>query len=451
MNPIRSRFEGARRTLREDSTLQAVLKHTGWLTGSSGGIFILAALQGVLTGRLLGVEVWGMLGVAISFSMVTSRLLSFRMHEFVTKWVTEFLGDGTPRAATVFKLALVGDVGSALISFAIVELLAGWGAAAFAKNPDFAWAFRALALTIVFQAGQESLIGMLHVHRDFRVESLIQTGTAAVSLCGVAVVFLMGGSVRGVVGVLVGAAAVSSVLMWTFGLRAARAVLEPGWMRQKVVGLGELRHELARFALLGNLSGTLSSVMNDGDLLVLGFLRSPVEVGYYKLAKSLAQIAYLPVTPLAHATYPEFSAAAAAGQWDKFRSLMRRGSKVMAFWLVPVSVGLVLVGWPAIALLYGPSFVPAVPALAILLVGIVIDGVLFWTRITLLSMGEPGYPTAVNAWMTGAKYALAFLLVPVGGYLMLAALHSLALAGMNALTARRTLSRLRIRESMPDA
>ena len=108
MNPIRSRFEGARRTLREDSTLQAVLKHTGWLTGSSGGIFILAALQGVLTGRLLGVEVWGMLGVAISFSMVTSRLLSFRMHEFVTKWVTEFLGDGTPRAATVFKLALVG-------------------------------------------------------------------------------------------------------------------------------------------------------------------------------------------------------------------------------------------------------------------------------------------------------------------------------------------------------
>ena len=130
---------------------------------------------------------------------------------------------------------------------------------------------------------------------------------------------------------------------------------------------------------------------------------------------------------------------------------MRRGSKVMAFWLVPVSVGLVLVGWPAIALLYGQSFVPAVPALAILLVGIVIDGVLFWTRITLLSMGEPGYPTAVNAWMTGAKYALAFLLVPVGGYLMLAALHSLALAGMNALTARRTLSRLRIRESMSDA
>ena len=450
MNPIRSRLERARRTLREDSTLQAVLKHTGWLTGSNGGIFVLAALQGILTGRLLGVEVWGMLGVALSFSIVTSRLLSFRMHEFVTKWVTEFKGDGTARAATVFKLALFGDVGSALIAFAIVELLAGWGASAFAKNPDFTWAFRCLALTIVFQAGQESLVGILHVAREFRAQSLIQTASQAASLCGVAIVFLAGGGVRGVVWVLVGAAALSSVLIWTFGLRAARTVLAPGWLREKVIGLGELQRELARFAILGNLSGTLSSVMNDGDLLVLGFLRNPVEVGYYKLAKSIAQIAYMPVTPLAHASYPEFSAAAAEGSWVKFRTLIRRGTKVMSLWIIPVCAALALLAWPGIAILYGPSFVPAVPAVAILLVGVGIDGVLFWTRITLLAMGEPGYATVVNLWTTAAKYALAFLLVPVGGYLALAALHSLALAGMNVLTARRTLTRLRVKEAMTD-
>jgi O-antigen/teichoic acid export membrane protein len=191
--------------------------------------------------------------------------------------------------------------------------------------------------------------------------------------------------------------------------------------------------------------------MNDGDLLVLGFLRNPVEVGYYKLAKSIAQIAYMPVTPLAHATYPEMSGAAASGSWDDFRTLMRRGSKVMALWLIPVSIGLVVLAWPAVGILYGPSFLPAVAALAVLLVGIVIDGILFWTRIALLSMGEPGYPTAVNLWTTGAKFALAFLLVPVSGYLALAGLHSAALAAMNALTARRTLVMLRARESMADA
>jgi O-antigen/teichoic acid export membrane protein len=269
-------------------------------------------------------------------------------------------------------------------------------------------------------------------------------------MCGVAAVFLTGGGIQGVVIALVSAAAVSSVLMWTFGLRAARAVLSPGWMGQKVVGLGKLRRELARFAILGNLSGTLSGVMNDGDLLLLGFLRNPAEVAFYKLAKSIAQVAYLPVMPLTDSAYPEFSTAVATQSWEQFRTLMRRGSKVMAVWLLPASIGLVALAWPAISILYGPSFLPAVPALAILLVGVNVDGILFWNRITLLSMGEPGYPTLINLWMTAGKYALALVLVPAGGYLALAALWSAAVIGMNALTARHTLSRLRTRESMVD-
>lgn len=414
-------------------------------------LILLATIQGVLTARILGVAVWGTLGIALSFSAVIGRLLSFRMHEFVVKWVTEFNGDDTPRASAAFKLALVGDVGSALVAFAIVELLAGWGAAVFAKNVAFAWIFQITALTIVFQAGQESLIGMLHVNRDFRIRSIIQTGAQAASVCGVIVVYFAGWGVHGVVFAVVGAAGLAWALMWTYGLRAARSVLDVGWLGQKIDDLGEIGRQMARFAILGNFSGTLSSIMNDGDLLLLGLLRNPLEVGYFKLAKSIAQIAGLPMMPLVDASYPEFSAAAAARSWDDFRALMRRGSQVAAAWLVPVSVVLVLIARPAISILYGPQFLPAVPALGILLIGGIVDGVLFWTRISLLAMGEPGYPTAVNLWTTLAKYALAFLLVPMGGYLALAGVQSLVVVGMNAATARRTFSRLRTKVSVADA
>lgn len=450
MNLIRSRIASAYGTLREDHTLRNVLKNTGWLTGSSGMLIVLSAAQGILTARLLGVVVWGMLAVALSFSAVVGRLLSFRMHELVVKWVTRLRGDGTARAVTAFKLALAGDVASALVAFAIVEVLAGWGASVFAKNADFAWVFRFVALTVLLQAGRESLIGILHVNRDFRAQSLVQVGCQSASVCGVAAVYLAGWGIRGVVGVVVGAEALAAVLMWIVGLRAARIVLLDGWTRESVVRLGGFEREMARFAILGNLSGTLSSLMNEGDLLILGFLRNPLEVGYYKLAKSIAQIAYLPEMPLVNASYPEFSAAVATRSWGEFRALMRRGSKVAALWLLPVSVGLIILARPAIATLYGPSFVPAADALAILLVGFNFDGVLFWTRATLLSMGEPGYPTAVNLLVTAVEYAMAFLLVPAGGYLAMAAVHSFAIVGMNLLTARRTLARLRTREAMTD-
>ena len=447
---MRSRLVGLRRTLREDGGFRAFLKHTGWLSGAGAIIIVLAAVQGILTARMLGVALWGMLGVAMGFSRVISLLLSFRMQEFVVKWVTQLGGDGSARASTAFKLALAGDAGTAVLSFVVVELLAGWGASVFAKSPDYVWVFRFVALIIIFQAGQETLLGMMHVNRDFRLQGFVQTGVQVASVCAMAAVYVADGGLLGVVLVQVGAAALTSALMWTFGLRAAYAVLPRGWAHQKIVRFGELGREMMRFAILGNFRGTLHTIMSDGDLLILGFLRNPTEVGYYKLARALGQLADLLNGPLVSTSYPEFSEAAATGAWGDFRSVIRRGTKVAALWLIPVSLGLVVFAKPLIGKLYGPSFEPAAAALAILLVGIVVDGVFYWGGIALLSLGQPGYLAAISVWTTSAKYALAFLLVPVGGYLALAAIQSSVVIGMNVATTRRALQSLKKREAVAD-
>jgi O-antigen/teichoic acid export membrane protein len=451
MGRIRARIEGVRRTLREDGVFRGFLKHTGWLTGSSALIIGLSAVQGVLTARMLGVEVWGMLAVAMGFVEVTNRLLSFRMNEFVVKWVTHLREDGAEKASTAFRLALAADVGSALIAFVIVELLAGWGAAVFAKDPQFAWAFRFVAVILVFQAGQNTLIGMLQVNRDFRAQGMIQTGAMAASVCGMIVVYLAHGGILGVISVLVGAAAFNALLLWILSMRAARVVLLPGWARQRFVRFDGLGREMSRFAILGNLRGTLQSIMNDGDMLILGFLRNPTDVAYYKLAKSIAQIASLPNMPLVGASYPEFASAVATRSWDQFKSLMRRGSKVAALWLLPVSLGLILLARPAIATLYGQSFLPATPILAVLLIGIIVDGILFWTSAALLALGKPGFVAGVAFWATVVKLGLAFLLVPRWGGVALAAAQSIALIGINIGSTRQALVSLHHAESLAHA
>jgi O-antigen/teichoic acid export membrane protein len=448
MSRIRARIEGVRRTLREDGVFRGFLKHTGWLTGSSALIIALSAVQGILTARMLGVEVWGMLAIAMGFAEVTDRLLSFRMNEFVVKWVTHLREDGPAKASTAFRFALAADVASALVAFVIVELLAGWGAAVFAKDPEFAWAFRAVALMLVFQAGQNTLIGMLQVNRDFRAQGMIQTGAMAASVCGMIAVYLAHGGIVGVIAVLVGASALNAVLLWTLSLRAADKVLLPGWLRQEFVKFDGLGREMMRFAILGNLRGTLQSIMNDGDMLILGYLRNPADVAYYKLAKSIVQIASLPNMPLVGASYPEFASAVATKSWDQFRSLMRRGSKVAALWLLPVSVGLLLLARPAIATLYGQSFLPATPILAVLLIGIIVDGILFWTSAALLALGKPGYVAGIAFWAMLGKLVLAFLFVPRWGGVALAAAHSIALVGINVGSTRQALVSLREQEAL---
>jgi PST family polysaccharide transporter len=384
----------------------------------------------------------------MSFSSIIALFLSFQMQEFVVKWVTQFGDDGTAKAGTAFKLALLGEAGSGLVAFALVQLLAPWGAVTFAKNPEFAWVFRSLAVVILLQMGQQSLIGMLQVKHDFRTQGLIQATSQTASTVGIALVFLAGGGIAAVVAVNIGAAALTAALLWTFGLRAAHAVLPAGWVRSKRVPLGGFGREMARFAFLGNLRGTLSSATNSGNLLVLGFLSNPLGVGYYKLATSIAGIAALPNSPLSAASFPDFVEAYKNKAWDRFRSLMRRGSAVAALWFVPAAALLLILANPAIALLYGPAFLPAVPALAILLVGVTADGVMYWETNSLLAMGEPGYLATVALVAMVVKYTLAFLFVPIGGYLVMAAADTFVVIGKNILNARRTLRRLRANESM---
>lgn len=436
-----------RDALGEDATLRRILRNTGWLTGSSGVNILLATAQGVLTARLLGIVTWGVLAVALGFVSVVGQLLSFRMNNFVVKWVTQLTEQEQGLAPTAFKLAIAGDVGTAILSFIIVEAAAGWGAVVFAKSPDLVWVFRIVAFNALLQAGRDSFTGMLQVNRDFRVQGIVQVACQAASTTGVAVVFVAGGGIAGVVFVIVGVQALSAVLYGVYGLRAARSVLGAGWIRSPVRHLGEIGRDMMHFAIMVNISATLRTTMNDGDLLILGLLTSPTQVAYYKLAKSICQISALPMMPMVNASFPEFSIAAARRDWGGFRRLMRRGERVAALWVIPVSLGLAAVSPFAIRLLYGSSFVPAATALAVLLVGLCIDGILFWTGAASLSIGEHGYVTRVNLTATLAKLALAFVLVPTGGYVMLASLQSLNVMGSNLFIARRVFARIRLNES----
>lgn len=451
MNGIRLWIKGVREAIGEDAVLRSVLKNTGWLTGSSGVVILLSTIQGVLAARLLGVAVWGVLAVAVGFVSVAGRLLSFRMSDFVVKWVTQLHEQDRALAPTAFKLALAGEIVTALLAFVIAEALAAWGAAAFAKSPEMAWVFRVLAVTVLLQAGSESFTGMMQVSRDFRIQGIIQAVGQAASALGVLIVFLARGALPEVVGVLLAVQALKAALNWGYGIRAAGLALGTGWVRAPLEHLGDLGREMARFAIMVNISQSLKSTLSDGDLLILGFLTSPAQVAYYKLARSICQIAQMPMMPMVNASYPEFGSAAARNDWGVFRRLMRRGSEASALWVVPVSVGLVALSPWAIEVLYGRSFVPAVPALALLLVGVCIDAALYWTRVALLSTGQPGYDTTVNLVGTIAKVALAFIIVPVGGYIAMAGLSSLVLTGQNLICARRVYATVRARESAAPA
>ena len=121
-------------------------------------------------------------------------------------------------------------------------------------------------------------------------------------------------------------------------------------------------------------------------------------------------------------TYPEFSREVARERWDNFRQIMRQGSYVAGGYSLAATIALLILGRPLIRLIYGEEFLPAYPALLILLVGYLVANTVFWRRPALLALGRPDFPTKVNVILAVLKILGVILIVPRYGYLAAAAL-----------------------------
>jgi O-antigen/teichoic acid export membrane protein len=352
--------------------------------------------QGVLAARLLGVEGAGYVGIITQFSSNINRLTSFRMGELVISYVGEFSANGRrSQAAAVFKAAMLAEISSSLFAFALVVSLSPLGARIFAHDPSLTGLFMFYGLSVLANLMYESGSGLLQFFDQFRMIAFISVVQSLLTLLLIVGAFLVRGGLEMVVfAYLVGkitlALSISLSALWQ-----ARVVWGPGWWRVPLSVLADRRSDLIRFAINTNLSGTLKLITRDSEMLWLGAFSTPVQVGYYKIAKAITNLLMMPVTPLITTTYREVAREVASERWRNVRYLLRSGSILSASWTLPMSLGLIIFGQWVVAI-YGREFLPtSYINLLLLLIGVIVVNIFFWNRSVLLPLGMPEYPTKV--------------------------------------------------------
>lgn len=417
LKPIRRFFD--------NEIIQRLAKNSGYLFSSSGLSAILSMVQGILVARLLGVEYFGILGAITLFVSVVNKLASFRMSELVVKYIGEFNVTGDKnQAASVFKLASIVEIFSSLFAFMLVLLLAPLAATYLAKDPSTTNLFRLYSLIIPANFINESSTGLLQIYDRFRRMATINIVQSLITLALIFLAYLNQGGLAQILfsymtGKIIGALGISIT-----ALIIASRQWGLGWWKTPINLLRERYKELTNFGISTNISATISLVTKDSEVLWVSFFRSPLEAGYYKLALALANIVQLPVSPLPQATYPELSRQSAQNQWQNMRYIMRQGSILAGTYTMAAALVLVIFGPLIIRYIYTPEFLPAYPALLILLVGLLFANIFYWRRGALLSLGRADYPAKVNALLAGLKILLVLILVPQFGYLAAAALLS---------------------------
>jgi len=432
--------------------MKRVMRNSGYLFTGSTLSAAMSMLQGILAARLLGVQAFGVLGIITVFASVINRLTSFRMSELVVSYVGEFSSRKEPaRAAATIKSAAVAEAVSSVLAFALIGLLAPLGARYLAHDPSTVGLFSLYGSMVLAHLVVETSTGVLQYFDEFRLQAWVQVGQSGLTLALIlAAVVAKAGLAAVVWAYLLGKVAWAIAITVSAWL-AARRRWGPGWWRAPLSSIRDERRGMARFALSTNLTGTLTLVTRDSEVLWLGALTSPLQVGYYKVALAILNIVLIPVQPLISTTYREVAREVATRSWENVRYLLRSGSLIAASYSLAAAGGLAVFGaW--IVSLWGPEFLPqSYWALLVLLPGVIVVSIFYWNRSVLLPLGLPEYPTKVTLAAALAKIVLIFLLVPRLGAVGMAISLGSFFIGTAALMVWKTLRVIRRKAALSTA
>ncbi len=407
----------------ENELFRRVILNSSYLFSATGISAFFSVIQGILVARLLGVDMFGALGTITMFVSVINQLASFRMGELVVKYISEFEEkQENQKAAALFKLAALVEIITSLTAFFLIWLLSPFGAEHLTKDITLTRHFTLYGVIILFNLITESSTGLLQIHDRFRRLAGWNVIQSIVTLTIISLAFVFHGNLTHVLLAYMLGKAVGALGLLLNALQEASRCWGKRWWAADISLLKPRFRELTHFAISTNLSSSISLITKDSEILWVSYFRSNTEVGYYKLALALINMVQLPTSPLPQVTYPELAREVGRKNWKNVRYILRQGSLLAGGYVLLAATGLAILGKPLISFFYTQEYLPAYPALIILLAGSLVSETFYWRRVALLSFGRPDFPVKLNFVLSIIKISAALLLIPRFGYLVSAGL-----------------------------
>lgn len=458
------------RTWWQDNLLRGVLKNSSYLFSSNTISAALGLISSIIATRLLGLIGFGLVLTVQTFASNVNRLLSFRMSEVVVKYLGQALaveeGDEAkssavtqstgrnasenPQAAAIVKGIGLVEAATSVLAYLVLLLLTTWAARLFAKDLSVAPLFPFYGLMLLANLVYETSTGVLQAHKRFDRLAIINTIQSIITLVIILLAFLLKLGIFEVLGAYLIGKAFAGAAISILAFRQMNQSLGPGWWRTSIRQVPNWSGILG-FAVNTNLNGTVNLVTRDNILLYLTAL-SPASLaqdyaGYYGWGIKIINFVILPIDPLIWPTYAEITRTIAQRQWQSTRTLLKRVSTIAGTWTFSAAVVIALFGWWLIPAALGPKTFPVYPLALILLIGYGTANIMNWNRPLLLAFGKPWYPLVIAIGVGAIELLLILWLVPVGGYLAMAAIFSGYLAASIGITAWRGWREIREQET----
>ncbi len=348
--------------------------------------------------------------------MMVNQLTDFRVWETATKYVAEFwVKEDKPRALATVKLCYLIDALTGIVAFFIVVWTARLAANWILRQPGVADLVILYAVTLLFATVNGTSTAILRVFNKFSWLTLNSTSLALVKFLLVVSVVSLERGLRGIIIAYIVGEFIEGLTTTALSLRVIRATL---WEAKGEAAISLLRgrsKEIGKFLLNTNLNALLKMVRNL-DVMTVGYLRSPIEVGYYRVAKDSMNLLALTSDPIYFAIYPELARIWASKDKETFKAFIRGVTVFMGAVFWPLLGGVFVFAPSIIEWTVGKDFLPASNAIRIM-VWMLASLPLIWAGPALLAMDRADLAFRVGLLTTIIMVVSLLLLVPFLGYI----------------------------------
>ena len=387
-----------------------ILQNSGWLLGANVVALGLRLLQTLILAAALGVEEYGVLTLIIIFTLTLNELLLSRAWETVIKFMTKYSAQGDRvKVRAVVKLGYVVDGATGAIVFSLLLIAAEPAAQFLIGDPAAASVLRISAVSVLLMIPIGTSSALLRVADRFDWIAFQNAGLALLRLGTVALALALDGGIQGVVIALVITSAVDGLSMFYLSIRVSRAIGVVSVRSAPLRALSTDFGEIVRFAVPTNVSGLFRLVQRRADILIIGYLLGPRDVGYYRLARSIADTLGFAVFSLYVTSYPVFARLWHETQLRKLRKIALQMTLIASAISLAGFVVLLVFGDIIIRITVGDDYLPALSVMHWLALGAAIAAATVVGQPLLLAMGRA--LQALMAVGAGALVQVTILLI----------------------------------------
>lgn len=400
------------------------------VAGSAVVAAVLNAAASLFGARLLGPSEFGTCALITAYPLALWAFANVKTMSVTSRYISSALADGRGvELIATCKLGIVVDVALAGVSFLLVaataSTVAGWAYG----RPEIGGTMVLFAAALPLYALTGTSLAVLNAAKRFRLMAFLQVLEAGLNLVLSLVLVLAGFGARG----FVAATAIAYAAYGLVSLVAADWALRSKGhhLRDHApwAAIASIRKELASGLRMNYLATTFSGIAAQAPFLLLGMVSPAAAVGHLRVATSLAQVAGYPSWAAARVILPDLSILDRRSAVAELRRvILRRTIDIGVPMALVVALGILVVR-PAVGMVLGAAYLPAVEPLRMLMVAEVLAALLFWlspyfyavgrvsewtvfsaATMTCIALGSIAVVMQPSAWMMAAVIATSRIL-----------------------------------------